>query len=301
MNWKRIMILLKKDIHENWAVSLLIISIPLLIYFIPQFMTSEEIMVGVCGELPSDFPFKANYYSVEEGIRAVEQGDITAFYVPSQNLLYGDRTLKEQVEMVAWLLSPTGMIIETPVNSIDPTYLMLPLLLSFVIFMGGIIGAPIVIGSEKSNGTLEALILTPLTYTEFVVEKSFFGFISIFLSSIIFLIISRAFLGNILGTLLILALGTLLFSLIAVLMTTPFSAMESLMAVATPALIIILFFESISMLNSYSFPLPISTGIYKSMILDQFPSREILVLSIFIILSVYINSKILRRILHNGR
>jgi ABC-2 type transport system permease protein len=297
MNWKRIAVLLKKDVNENWAVLLLVISIPLLVYFVFHLVGSEEITVGVCGELPPDFPFEATHYTAEEGIIAVKRGDIAAFYISEKEILYGNRAMKERVEAIAWLLSPSIGMEEIPVNSIDPFYLIFPLLLSIVIYMGGIIGVPVVIGSEKSSKTLEALILTPLTYTEFVMEKSIFGFFSIFLASVVFLLISQACIGNYVGTLVLLALGALLFSLVAVMITTPFSTIESLMAVATPVFVIIIFVESISMLSSYSLPLPISTGIYRSMILGTFPLVEALVLVLLILITIYIDSEILRRTL----
>lgn len=292
---RRVTALLKKDVRENWIIPLVILSIPLLFYFVPRVMSPEDITVGVCGELPPGFPFEANHYTIEDGISAVENGDIAAFYIPEERILYGNKSLQEQVEAVAWILSPESTIVEVPVNSVNPAHLALPLLLTIVILMGGLIGVPIVIGSEKSEKTLQALMLTPLTYREFIVEKSLFGFISIFLSSVVFLLISRALTGDLVGTVVLLVVGALLFSLIAVMLATPFATVESMMAVITPVLVVILFFESISMLNSYSFPLPISTGFYKSMILGEFPAVQLLVLLGCLCIILYITSKILRK------
>jgi hypothetical protein len=299
MNKKRIMVVLKKDLRENWMICLVILSIPLMIYLIPRLIGPEEITVGVCGELPKDFPFEAEYYSIEEGISAVENNDITAFYISEKKILYGSKANKEQVQAVAWFLLPENNIVEVSINSIDPAYLLLPLSFSIIILMGGIIGVPIVIASEKSERTLEALTLTPLTYKDFIFEKSFFGFISIFLSSLALLLISRAYIGNLVGTILLLALGALLFSLVAVMIATIFSTMESMMAAATPLLVIIIFIESTSLINSYSSPLLISSGIYKSMILNEFPLVETLILLFLIFIFIYINSLILRRTLRH--
>jgi len=297
MKRKRILSLLKKDLKENWIIFIVFLSIPLLVYYIYPIIGSEEIVVGVYGESPENFPFViVKYRNIEDGILAVKNEDICSFYVSEQRILYGLRENSEKIEIIASFFSPDCDITEISLNSLNPNYLLLPVLLSMIILMGGFIGGAIVMGSEKSERTLEALLLTPLTHREFVVEKTIISFISTFLSSVIFLFISKGIIGNVIGTIVILILSAFLFSLISLIITAPFSTMEAIIAIITPVLIVIIFFESISMLNTYSLPLPVSRGLYKSIILNEFPFTESLILLIFIFIFIYISKNLYKRI-----
>ena len=297
MKRKRILSLLKKDLKENWIIFIVFLSIPLLVYYIYPIIGSEEIVVGVYGESPENFPFViVKYRNIEDGILAVKNEDICSFYVSEQRILYGLRENSEKIEIIASFFSPNCDITEISLNSLNPNYLLLPVLLSMIILMGGFIGGAIVMGSEKSERTLEALLLTPLTHREFVVEKTIISFISTFLSSVIFLFISKGIIGNVIGTIVILILSAFLFSLISLIITAPFSTMEAIIAIITPVLIVIIFFESISMLNTYSLPLPVSRGLYKSIILNEFPFTESLILLIFIFIFIYISKNLYKRI-----
>ncbi|RLG01437.1 hypothetical protein DRN58_01755 [Thermococci archaeon] len=297
MKRKRILSLLKKDLKENWIIFIVFLSIPLLVYYIYPIIGSEEIVVGVYGESPENFPFViVKYRNIEDGILAVKNEDICSFYVSEQRILYGLRENSEKIEIIASFFSPNCDIAEISLNSLNPNYLLLPVLLSMIILMGGFIGGAIVMGSEKSERTLEALLLTPLTHREFVVEKTIISFISTFLSSVIFLFISKGIIGNVIGTIVILILSAFLFSLISLIITAPFSTMEAIIAIITPVLIVIIFFESISMLNTYSLPLPVSRGLYKSIILNEFPFTESLILLIFIFIFIYISKNLYKRI-----
>jgi len=297
MKRKRILSLLKKDLKENWIIFIVFLSIPLLVYYIYPIIGSEEIVVGVYGESPENFPFViVKYRNIEDGILAVKNEDICSFYVSEQRILYGLRENSEKIEIIASFFSPNCDITEISLNSLNPNYLLLPVLLSMIILMGGFIGGAIVMGSEKSERTLEALLLTPLTHREFVVEKTIISFISTFLSSVIFLFISKGIIGNVIGTIVILILSAFLFSLISLIITAPFSTMEAIIAIITPVLIVIIFFESISMLNTYSLPLPVSRGLYKSIILNEFPFTESLILLIFIFIFIYMSKNLYKRI-----
>lgn len=297
MKRKRILSLLKKDLKENWIIFIVFLSIPLLVYYIYPIIGSEEIVVGVYGESPENFPFViVKYRNIEDGILAVKNEDICSFYVSEQRILYGLRENSEKIEIIASFFSPNCDIAEISLNSLNPNYLLLPVLLSMIILMGGFIGGAIVMGSEKSERTLEALLLSPLTHREFVVEKTIISFISTFLSSVIFLFISKGIIGNVIGTIVILILSAFLFSLISLIITAPFSTMEAIIAIITPVLIVIIFFESISMLNTYSLPLPVSRGLYKSIILNEFPFTESLILLIFIFIFIYISKNLYKRI-----
>lgn len=284
-----IWVVLKKDLSEYWVLPLVLLMLPLLVFYLPLYGQGGQLTVGVYGKPTVQTPFELKEITeIEQGIRQVERGELDAFYVPEQKLLYGSELEKEKMELILDFFSePTNQIRETSIeNSLEIRHLSLPLLCVLSLIMTGFIGAPIAILHEKEGKTLQALLLTPLTYQEFIIEKAIFGFVISFFSSLAFLLLTEI-IGNIIGIMIILLLSSFLISLVAVAFGILFSNMETMIGFLTPILLLVIFAEVFSSFNNYYLPLPISRALYKLMIRGEIPVTEgalIITLSVLIII-----------------
>ncbi len=284
-----IWVVLKKDLSEYWVLPLVLIMLPLLVFYLPFYGQGGQLTVGIYGNPTVQTPFELKEITeIEQGIRQVERGELDAFYVPEQKLLYGSEREKEKMELILDFFSePTNQIRETSIeNSLEIRHLSLPLLCVLSLLMTGFIGAPIAILHEKEGRTLQALLLTPLTYQEFIIEKAIFGFVISFFSSIVFLLLTEI-IGNIIGIMIVLLLSSFLISLVAVAFGLLFSNMETMIGFLTPLLLLVIFAEVFSSFNNYYLPLPISRALYKLMIMGEIPLREgflIITLSVLILI-----------------
>ncbi len=285
----RVSIILKKDLKEYWILALVILVIPVIVFYLPINQEAKKISLGIVGNKSFNELIEVQLYqSKEQGIKEVIAGKIDALYVSSEHTLYGNRGSSDKLHMITSILFPGDKIKVTGINSLNPRCLFLPLLFSILIVMLGLIGTPIVIQSEKEQGTLTALFLTPLSYKEFVVSKSIFGVMLTFLPALLFMAITRGFIGNVPGTLVILILASFLICFVAIMFFIIFPTMEHMFLALTPILLVVIFLEVLSGLNNYSLPLPVSMGLYKSMIDGVFPFVQSLMLSgmIFIIFAI---------------
>ena len=284
-----IWVVLKKDLSEYWVLPLVLIMLPLLVFYLPLYGQGGQLTVGVYGKPTVHIPFELKQISeIEQGIRQVERGELDAFYVPEQKLLYGSELEKEKMELILdFFAEPTNQIREISIeNSLEIRHLSLPLLCVLSLLMTGFIGAPIAILHEKEGKTLQALLLTPLTYQEFIIEKAIFGFVISFFSSLVFLLLTEI-IGNIIGIMIVLLLSSFLISLVAVAFGLLFSNMETMIGFLTPVLLLVIFAEVFSSFNNYYLPLPISRALYKLMIMGEIPVTEgalIITLSVLIII-----------------
>lgn len=295
---KRIWIILKKDLKEYWILPLIFAIIPIIVFYMPIYGEGKEIVVGVYGELESDYPFVAeNISDIEQGIKQVKRGEVDAFYVETERKLYGNIKEKEKTELLLYLLSDIeGDIKEISMgDSIQFKNLYLPLLCIMSLIMTGFIGAPITILSEKEDNTLQALLSSPLSYRNFVLEKAFFGFLISFIAVLIFLLVT-GWTGDFIGIIIVLILASFFFSLIAVIFGIYFSDLEKMFAFITPLLLIILFVEVYSSFHNYSLELPISRALYKLMVLNKFPIIEMILIGAGCVVLIIFDSYLVRRL-----
>lgn len=299
---KRIMVLLKKDLKDYWIIPVLMVVFMLFIYFIPTIFSlfqSGEITLGVYGEeLPDLANLNANvkikeYSSEESAMDALRSGEVDCLY--ARGTLYGARSNENKLRYLATLLSfdpcaaqePEIKIKDVEINSLPPGFTLLPILLPLAMLLGSFIGALALIGDERDKKIIDAIMLTPITYREYVLEKAILVFASTLIVPIFLLFLTGGFRGG--EITLILLLQSAFFTLLFLSITFAFPSVESAAAVSTPIVIFA------SMLDLSSKVPSMGSCLYRVMVLEESAVMGMMVLLMLVILLFFVCTATVRK------
>ncbi len=93
---------------------------------------------------------------------------------------------------------------------------MIPIWILFVVLGGFMVVASSLV-EERERKTLQAVLVTPCSFSEILIGKGLMGFILTTLGGICILGLNKGFVGNVFGSLLVLMIGGFFFSLLGVL------------------------------------------------------------------------------------
>jgi len=304
---KRIIVLLKKDLKDYWIIPVLIIAFVLFIYFLPTLfsLTQSKTTLGVYGEeLPGLANVNANieikeYGSEESAMDALRRGEVDCLY--ARGTLYGTRSNENELRYLATLLSsdpcaaqePEIKIKDVEINSLPPGFTLLPILLPLAMLLGSFIGALALIGDERDKQIMDAIMLTPITYREYVLEKAILVFATTLIVPIFLLFLTGGFRGVeiilLVRIILILLLQSAFFTLLFLSITFAFPSVESAAAVSMPILILTPMLDLSSKIPS------MGSMLYRVMVLEESASMDIIVLLMLVVLLFFVCTAIVRK------
>jgi len=306
MNSRRVLAVFKKDMRGNWLMIPLILAILLGIIYLLPLMTehSETVTIGIVGEM-SEFPpwiVSVTVQNREEGIKSVDAGEMDGVFVVEEKFLYLNETKSSWAEPLVHILSGSGngVLDEEVVYSIDPRYLLLPILTTILIFVIGFIVPSMSLIDEKGSGTLNALFLTPLKYREFVVAKILFGFIATLIAALAYISAAGGFINLWPATMAIVVLASLSISLLGFIPSIFFQNTQSAIPFVTVLVLSLTMAETLSMMRSYVFFMPILNGLYRSIVLGELPLLEIVFLTVISGMLLIVTPGVLRRMWRRG-
>lgn len=294
----RMLVLLREDVKNYWFVPVLMATFALLLYFLPTFLQSGKIAVGMCGDEVPDLGPQVDvreYSSEENAMEALRRGEIDCLYI--DGTIYGSRSKESEMELLAALLSPDpepgSGIRDIEVNSLPSGFTLLPFLLSFTVLLGGVIGALALVGDEMDKRILDAIMLTPLTYREYVLERASFVLASTLTVPVAILFLTDGFTGNVAGIVFLLILQSSFFTLLFLCITFSFPSIESAATIATSVIIPFSLLDGLSLSNP-SIP-SMASVLYRVMVLEESSPMDMVVLLVLVALLFVICASIVRK------
>ncbi len=303
---RRIFTLFNKDLKENFVVIVILMSIPVLTFFIPKIFKAHNIKVCIVtsqqekttlGFKPSDVIFESCH---SNGMKLLDENKIQAVINTDSKIVY---TYSKDPETIIKLKTAVS-ISEAPLFEInivnkgasEKNYHAL--LCTILIIMVGLIGNPIVILSENKDNIISYLMLSPLSYFEFIISKALFSFVCSIVSLYGFLIIIGQFNTNPFALFCLVVATSLFITMVSAIISLPFNSVEEMMPVSSPLTLLIIFAQSISFGSGNIAYLPIQSGFRDTFAINVVPKSQIFILlsmsAVLFLIYVYLYRKIKR-------
>jgi hypothetical protein len=294
----KIWTILKKDITDCWVLLVIIIIISLFCLYAPQISRNInlKVQVHVYGDytnedffLPNAKVLRSN--NLNNSLKKLTEGKIDAVIDTNAMEIYADTNNVNKLISIreGFKTRPVSDMQVEVVNkksSVSNGYIHV--LLALLMLMTGFIVGPIIYLSDKDSGAYSSLMLTPLTYVEYVCAKTVLCFICSLTSVLAFVLLSQMIISQIWIVILFSTIVSILFSLIAGIVSLPFNTMEKAMIASLSILFLSVLLETAAFLRDWTF-LPIAEG-YRQIFLGSIPWKSIGIVAILsiILLGVYI-------------
>jgi DNA-dependent RNA polymerase auxiliary subunit epsilon len=287
----KIYTILKKDIKVYWVLMILFITIPVIVFYIPSRESTKTIKICIVSntEAKSELHFKdANIvYSskLEDGLIQLKNKKVDAVVSLDEKVVYSktkDLILLSKIKEGLTMPGDIQVKVEIlNINEESPNNGISYLLCSIVIIMIGLIGGPIVFLDEKSDGTYSSLMLSPLTYFEFIISKGIFGFLCTFTSLVTFLMITQEITKNTFALLCMIFISSVFISIFSGILSIPFKSVPQMTLVSSPIMIVWMLFELLNFNSNdkYSLYLPIQYGFKRVLVTNELPLQQMAVIA----------------------
>ncbi|WP_368487946.1 ABC transporter permease [Clostridium sp. BJN0013] len=285
-SFKRIMTILQKDIKEYWILVLIFIVIPIVIFYMPALKNVDK--VKICVVSNSNINDKLNFdnanisYSntVSDGLEQLNEKKIDAVVSVEEKIIYcntKDINLISTIKKGLTASNPTQVKVEILNNEPNEDKFSF-LLCVIIVIMVGLIGSPIVFLSENKNDSLSSLMLSSLTYFEFTISKTIFGFLCTASTLITFLLITQELNNNTFAILSMIFITSFFISIFSGLISLPFRKIEQMMLITSPIMVILVLLELLSLNSNFNKYLPIQKGFREVLVKNIFPTEQILII-----------------------
>lgn len=302
----RVIAVFIKDFKENSIVILIVMVIPLIAFLTPNMLLDKNIKVCIVtsqlDEVTLGFNKKnilyENYNS--DALKLLNDKKVNAVINVDEKIVYtfakDPVTISKLKTAVSNLDAPLYNI--NVVNAEASTKNYNALLCAILIIMIGLIGNPIVFMSENKDGIISYLMLSPLSYVEFIISKALFSFLCSVLSLYAFIVIIGQFSISFVSLFCLVVVASLFITILSAIISLPFNSVEEMMIVSTPVTLIIVLVEVLSFGSGKIKFLPIQSAFRDAFALHVFPKLQIaviLALTVFLFtVYVYLYRKIKR-------
>ncbi len=248
MSLSRIFTLLYKDIKENYIVVLIMLIVPLIAFVVPQLKEQNDFRVSVIySEIDSEryiealeaSGFEITESDFELALDSLNQKETDAVIDISTMTV---KTYSKDMEFLSRLKNSLNIEKESIqfVNSdvINKSYHTFICLILFALV--SIIACPIVFLTDKKDGLYNYLMITPLSYLDYVVSKIIFSTISMIFSVVFYLTVICQYNISIGKLLVVSAVLAIFAALISALISMFSESVDAYILWAFPSLLIVI-------------------------------------------------------------
>lgn len=283
---RRILTVFYKDIKENTVVILVLMVIPLMVFYLPALFPQGGIRVCVVApenqrpRIALEDKSLVHEGKQEAAMKLLEDKKVDAVVNVEEKTVYtysrDPRVLGGLRTALASQEKPLTNINISNGQSSSKNYTAL--LCSLLILMIGLIGSPIVFMSESRNDVISSLMLSPLSHTEFIISKALFSFASSMGAIMVFLAVTGGIGANPLRLLVMVIVSALFMTMVSALISLPFKSVEQTMVLTSPLTLLAVLAEVLLYGSGNTSFLPIQAGFRHILLTDKLPAGQIAIL-----------------------
>jgi hypothetical protein len=268
---ERVLALLKKDLYQYYILIFLFPILSIAMFYLPGIFINNEYKLGIVSQQSfqvSDMDLEKYkfFLSKQDAIKELKEGKIHGVVdVIHKTVDMSDKKTVPSKEIQKAINLATGKSpLQDGKDSEEKNYSISSLIGSLLLTISCFIAGPIIFLGEKTTKTYNAILLTPLTFNEYILSKTAICAL-INMASLVLLFIVTNLKHLSLALILFLLIASIFMSIISGIISSLFSNLDKAMIFISPVMIFLIVLDFYIWLEKIKPVISIQTGLKFAM------------------------------------